>query len=83
VNLSFPASFSLVHFFWRSKRNEQLNLGQAKESDNGFRRAKNEQRKIGKRTDPPIGGELSSAQPIIKEKEIILIIKYYVLNKKQ
>jgi hypothetical protein len=26
LNLSFPASFSLVHFFWRSKRNEQLNI---------------------------------------------------------
>jgi hypothetical protein len=22
--LAFPASFSLVHFFWRSKRNEHL-----------------------------------------------------------
>jgi hypothetical protein len=22
--LSFPDSFSLVHFFWRSKRNEQI-----------------------------------------------------------
>ena len=24
VGLAFPASFSLVHFFWRSKRNEHL-----------------------------------------------------------
>jgi len=23
LNFSFPASFSLVHFFWRGKRNEQ------------------------------------------------------------
>jgi hypothetical protein len=23
VRLAFPASFSLVHFFWRSKRNER------------------------------------------------------------
>jgi hypothetical protein len=26
---SFPASFSLVRFFWRSKRNEQFNREQA------------------------------------------------------
>jgi len=24
IYLSFPASFSLVHFFWTSKRNEHL-----------------------------------------------------------
>jgi len=38
-NLSFPASFSLVHFFWRSKRNEQESL-QDKESNMLFGRAK-------------------------------------------
>jgi hypothetical protein len=38
--LAFPASFSLVHFFWRSKRNEQKkNLGQTKEPErSGARR---------------------------------------------
>jgi hypothetical protein len=25
INLDFLASFSLVHFFWTGKRNEQLN----------------------------------------------------------
>ena len=30
IYLSFPASFSLVHFFWTSKRNEQSLLGKQK-----------------------------------------------------
>jgi len=39
LNFSFPASFSLVHFFWRSKRNEQQICGEQKMNRN-FRRTK-------------------------------------------
>ncbi len=35
ARLSFPASFSLVHFFWRSKRNEQDNFGRATDPPDG------------------------------------------------
>jgi hypothetical protein len=54
INLDFWASFSLVHFFWKSKRNEQDYFGQAKESNMIIWRSK--------RTDPPADGEFSEAK---------------------